>query len=354
VRYDKINAVRYGKQIFKIKYADIDDLIDKDGEMYKALTATKQSSDTNSTESKKAESDNEKFECLPSDSWGLPQDLIFDGKPLDPGVIETMASGDSSRLEPKRIQDCINKDVKRPGGRYFGYEYIPECYLNSGSGLFCYCSWNYLGTLENGKTHVISTDYGDYGGTGCFSCVFLMQRNGDFVQNIKHLAAGDRGSGGIFKSVFKDNMVFIKQHITHYDFFKTCVQMLAAEDSTVIFDSDYTNGYLKYKEITIPRQIYAKLPDCYINWVGIITSSWQNDALKIVECKLTIDEASCYDDDDEVDEDLYFDCKLPLFNKCFEAVVSRYSRPSKKKLDRNGMKNFAREVLDLYLQKRES
>lgn len=272
--------------------------------------------------------------------WGIPRDLIFNGKPIDAVFIrEGLSGGNLANWKDTSIK---RKESPYSDG-YFGCEYIPKDAYDENFPEWMYtysCYWKYLGTLEDGKSHIILIN-SSTGGSGRFSEVSILQRNGNLLHNTKTIANGDRCDGGIENAFVQGDTIFILQSTLPLQFFITCVDILSSYDKTVKYreDQDHVN-HIRYKGVDIQFQ-WLDMPGAAVSWAVTCNLSWKNNVLEVIGCEFP-------DDDEEYDD------YKSLLHECFDKVIERYYSLGKKKLDRDAMKNFAQEVLDLYLQKKES
>jgi hypothetical protein len=150
-------------------------------------------------------------------SMPLPTELMLDGKPVDPYCMEHFF-GDSSRFEPVNLRDC-GLDMILPNeaahvdeqGSY-GYEYS---YKESGEGLTrSYIFYRYIGQ-RHGLPVLLLNESG--GGSGRFSALVAVQRDGDTLKLAEEIASGDRCNGGVEAKMEVETLQFT-QNITPYDF----------------------------------------------------------------------------------------------------------------------------------------
>ena len=126
----------------------------------------------------------------------LPDDLMYNGKPIHPHVVDNVRPVMGETLPRSVVYDqaghypyAYNKDTG----------YIECCMPDN------HCRYIYIGTYKN-KHLVQSTWWG--GGSGIFTTLGLLERRNTMIMNAGDLAAGDRWHGGaIAVESFKKNRV---------------------------------------------------------------------------------------------------------------------------------------------------
>jgi len=148
----------------------------------------------------------------------FPADFMYQGKPIDPLCVEF--SGDSSRFEPIDLSQCSNHpshfvteiNPKMIAKGLFGFNYAME---EEGYTTYGASYYKILGMYKGGFILYV---YYNGGGTGQFTSVQLVKREGDQLQLIEEIAGGDRCNGGIDDDIkLEKNVLILKQHITPYD-----------------------------------------------------------------------------------------------------------------------------------------
>lgn len=171
--------------------------------------------------------------CSQQVKHAMPQDLLYEGKPLHPRCVVATQFGGSERYEPQQVayvkdSDCVSEDIAY------------DAHTNTVTSTLDYCitcaydqkkctqeytiadSYQYIGSCR-GK-HVVCGDTYDTSGTGRFGFLGLVQREGDCIKNAGTLACGDRGEGGLIKVVsLNHNLLRYSQCATYDMFAEVCV-----------------------------------------------------------------------------------------------------------------------------------
>jgi hypothetical protein len=188
----------------------------------------------------------------------LPPELQVDGLPTEPYCMEHFF-GDGSRFEPVELRNC-GMDAILPTeaahldekGNY-GYEYS---YADSGEGLSrSYIYYRYLGRRQ-GLPVLFLSESG--GGSGQFTAIVTVKREGDTLKLAEEIASGDRCNGGLDASMQGDELNYT-QNITPYDFIKitddnphnlNAYDDLEASASSCFGAATYSNGKLAHVTLT--------------------------------------------------------------------------------------------------------
>lgn len=159
----------------------------------------------------------------------FPQDLLCNGSPINPIRIVATQFGDSSRLEPKPVIYEENNDNSFYKKSNYSLSYCPQAKTASVEydysysfeleektyeyTYFCHESYQYIGSYKN--KHVVITKHYDTDGTGRFSELGLITRDGDTIKNAGEITGGDRVHGGIINAIsLQDNILRFKQVVT--------------------------------------------------------------------------------------------------------------------------------------------
>lgn len=279
----------------------------------------------------------------------LPQDLMFEGKPIDPRIMSQLGFGDSTRFEPINIKDWLNMtaqtiNLDEPKNGSFGGE-IQDPLENSYS-----CEWKYIGTIND--NHIIEVH--ERGITSNISTIFLMSRNGDTVQNVGDFTGGYGSHWTIVDAFLNDDILSIGQIITQREMFLECLEILAEDIYSglqVNKDQDYAIiKSIEYRGKIIPvDDLYSINAD----WAGTILTAWNNTASRDV---IGFELYESYTIDARYEEN----SEQPLLQKCFDVVYKSYLQNQEtldskhdgssntKILNNSEMAQFAKDVLDLY------
>ncbi len=153
-----------------------------------------------------------------AETASFPQELMLDGKPVEPYCMEHFF-GDSTRFEPVNLRQCgvdnvlpvENASVDKNGNYGYGYTYkdMGDGFINKP-----YIYYRYLGR-RNDLPVLFLQESG--GGSGKFSALVTVERQGDSLKLVEEIAAGDRCNGGLEASMNNDVLEYT-QNVTPYDF----------------------------------------------------------------------------------------------------------------------------------------
>lgn len=155
----------------------------------------------------------------------VPPDLMFDGKPLDPMCFQRWED-----REAVNVRDCAEPDILPEPAEWtdlgwYGYTFRLKD-LPAEAPMRGWASWRYLGATDQG--HVVETLYNG-GGTGHFSTVETVRRDGDQLVSVITHAGGDRCNGGVEAAAVAGGQVVTASNITPYDL----VSLALGEDPPV-------------------------------------------------------------------------------------------------------------------------
>ncbi len=259
----------------------------------------------------------------------LPQDLIFNGAPLDAFVMMQLTT-DFKKISDFMLEkmNTINEYVDLifnydAHDNIIGYEYCPkddnECRY--------YCFWKYLKTVNN--MHLIQL-FSWIGQNGEWSEMFLIERHGDHVRKTKTLFRGDSATpDGFGRAYFEKGTLYIEQIGTSFKIFMLCAKNL---DELNIEDS-----HIDYKGIVIPIEISQALQPYAPDNASRILYRLQDDQVEVVSIILCEKERI-----------------VPahsLLQICFDEVAHRYLKNKTEQLNPSMMKQFAQDFMDMYIQK---
>ncbi|EKV32050.1 hypothetical protein C882_3114 [Caenispirillum salinarum AK4] len=145
----------------------------------------------------------------------VPAALMHDGAPLDPLCFESWIDAPSVDVTTCGTADYIvpvERGVNADAG-WHGYTYrladLPEDAAMRG-----WVAWRYLGETDAG--HVVET-YHHGGGTGHFTGVQTVRRDGDRLHLVETHMGGDRCNGGVAAAAVAGGAVAGSVNITPYD-----------------------------------------------------------------------------------------------------------------------------------------
>ena len=157
--------------------------------------------------------------CKPS-AAGLPDTLLVDGQPVDPLCFYLMGGApiNGGPVESIPVKNCgeglIAKKRETKNGVTFSvyYEYEEDGYVDVG---YPFLSYTYVGQSGEDSVAIVSWNGG---GTGMFTSIELLEREGDTLKIKSTIAGGDRCNGGILEASVNDQgVVGYTQNITPYD-----------------------------------------------------------------------------------------------------------------------------------------
>lgn len=155
----------------------------------------------------------------------LPPDLMVDGKPLDAMCFQRWRDE-----EPVNVRDCADPEVipdpqETSADGWMGYTFRLKD-LPADAPMRGLAEWRLLGRTDAG--FVIETRYNG-GGTGQFSTVETVRRDGDQLVSVTTHAGGDRCNGGVDAAAVVGGQVATASNITPYDL----VALALGEEPTV-------------------------------------------------------------------------------------------------------------------------
>lgn len=173
---------------------------------------------------------------LPKDaSAALPPGLLVDGQPVDPFCFVIAQNTEDGDFTPVNVRNCVSDEFV-PGERFskgpqsYGIDFQ---YASDADGMSKpYMLYQYVGrdlTLppsQAGTTHPLPglnekfpvILYSNTGGTGNFSTLMSIKREGDTLKLVESIAGGDRCNGGVAQAIIDtDGALVYEQNITPYD-----------------------------------------------------------------------------------------------------------------------------------------
>jgi len=151
---------------------------------------------------------------LPDD---LPDDLLFQGRPLDPMCLTGFQEEPEVALPVCTDgADILRVDPAEPlrpdaeGWIGYGFKYADMSDMPGQA----WAGWRYLGRVDRGV--VVETRFSG-GGTGWFTAVRILRREGEAVRLVDTLAGGDRCNGGVAGAAVVGGNVLTASNLTPYD-----------------------------------------------------------------------------------------------------------------------------------------
>jgi hypothetical protein len=145
----------------------------------------------------------------------LPPDLMRDGAPLDAMCFQFWEDDTTVDLTecttPLDVTPLEHEDPAESG--WHGYSYRPDD-MPEEAAMRGWVVWKYLGETPRG--YVVETIHNG-GGTGYFSSVQTVRREGDRLHLVETHLGGDRCNGGVAAASVANGAVAGAVHITPYD-----------------------------------------------------------------------------------------------------------------------------------------
>lgn len=144
----------------------------------------------------------------------FPSALLINGKPIDPFCFES-----ASTDEWLDVTKCVNpdiiktEDIKPDASNVarVGYNYRYKD-IDDGSG---YTMYDYIGLWSGAPVILVSSNTG---GTGKFTSLLAIEREGKKIRVLQGFAAGDRCNGGVVDVKLENGVLHYGQRIVPFDF----------------------------------------------------------------------------------------------------------------------------------------
>lgn len=148
---------------------------------------------------------------------GLPDSLKMDGKPIDPICFSVIGGQRVDYIPLKNCGQGLTVEERSSSDRstyMAAYKYTEL--EDGGVGMSMpYSEYSYIGSYEN--KDLIRVNWSG-GGTGHFSVLMYVSREGDELRIHETITGGDRCNGGLVDaSVTKDGLISISQNVTPFD-----------------------------------------------------------------------------------------------------------------------------------------
>ena len=145
---------------------------------------------------------------------GKSQALMIDGKPIDISCLIAMDTYDSSRFDLAPAKNCAHDKIvpergKSSEGGMIGFSYRYKGDDPSSASSYFY--YSYLG--EHQGQQILFTQSGG-GGTGHFTNVFGLKRQGDKLKRVAEYAGGDRCNGGVENAKIVGDKISVRINAT--------------------------------------------------------------------------------------------------------------------------------------------
>ncbi|MCH9609209.1 MAG: hypothetical protein S4CHLAM45_04320 [Chlamydiales bacterium] len=269
------------------------------------------------------------FESYQFNNCSLPNDLLYQGKPVHPDILCNASEG---LFSPIKTYSC---SLESPGlkveGNYVESEY---CYPGWGIGTYTiYSSYSYIASY--GNKHVLELWHWDLAGTGRFCSLGVFERLSEKQMKVHWLAGGDRFNGVVVgEPELNDSILSYRRYHTpdwilkHFAEYDTDVIYPANGPDLVevLYEAD-----LKGEELKV---IGLALPPAY-------EEEKQPKAIGLTVPPVFEEDVSCFS------ESYYAGPVLErmFLSDCYYSVEKRYSDRNEKILSSNEAQAFASEII---------
>lgn len=151
----------------------------------------------------------------------IPKVMMFQGKPIDALCFGALI-GMNGKENPKVDLSQCSKEIKQYKIEEPDQDLIKEGFTginysskDPDSPWGGYAYYKYLGKHDNDD---IIYFLQNTGGSGTFSHIILLKREGDALKLVENLVSGDRCNDGIAKAKFENNQIFYTINITPFDY----------------------------------------------------------------------------------------------------------------------------------------
>jgi len=263
---------------------------------------------------------------LSSTTFALNADLLFEGKPIEPIVISHIADEypcfeplDLRKYTLKSQKVRIEKRMDHPGKNEFGYSYE---YKGQDQTFFAQTIYRVVADLGNHR-HLIFNEI--CGGAGHRSKLLIIERDGYFIKSIGEISGGDKANGGIQNVTYelKNGVGILHGNIilTPRGVFLTALESLDPNHPLLKADTNY--GLLEGAQ-------------CHEGYLGL-EGPW-DQPLKPVSLTISKHEKGCRRFEPGSHLQIAYDTILNEFLEKKESLT----------LDQQGMKDFAKKVIEAY------
>jgi hypothetical protein len=267
----------------------------------------------------------------------FPEDLMYNEKPIRACCMLEAFEGDSSRFSPKSLCCAGHRSSKVIKEEHeFDSKTNTVCFRCHYQGRFgesvSFKEYTYIGSWRH--KHLISTCHYDHSGTGRFTGINLVEREGDTIINAGEIAGGDRGYGGSIKieslkgSILRYRQIEPPNHVIY--------KIIGRSDDAAFFPVPYRSGVYLIYEVDLDS-VYVNLA-CKIGLDPEIRAKYYRSRLVGVR----------FDSDCESVDNWGMGFALKNFERCFYAVVARYVASGRQELDISEAGVFADAVWDGY------
>lgn len=259
----------------------------------------------------------------------LPNDLLYQGKPIHPDVLCNVEEG---LFSPVKIYDC---SFESPGLKVDG-NYVESEYCYRGWGIRTYTmhsSYSYIASY--GNKHVLQLLNFDDGGTGRFYSLGVFERVSEKQMKVHWLAAGDRWNGVVAgKPELNENMLTYRRYHTpdwilkYFADYETNVSY-AANDSVLV---------------EVLYEVDLKSEEEKVIGLAIAPACEEEKELKAID---TITSLDFERDVSYFPEHYYAGSALEktFLSDCYYSVEKRFSGKSENILNLNDARVFANEII---------
>lgn len=158
--------------------------------------------------------------CAGTVPGNYPKDLLYKGKPIDtlciyeaqnPNEAIPLASCGINSIGERKV---VGQNRRMLAKGFIGYNYNV---FTAGSKSAMPNAYSYYRILGNINGIYIISAINNSGGSGQFTAIYLLKREGDIL-HVSSVASGDRCNNGIADAQVKNQQLLFTTYITPYDF----------------------------------------------------------------------------------------------------------------------------------------
>lgn len=259
-----------------------------------------------------------------------PKALTYGNKPIEAYCIAKILGGtDDDRVDLRQCyKEIIKEKIERqpvntdvPSG-FQGYDYKKEYCCES-------MYWQYLGSPW--LNHFLIYSFYSGGGSGNFTSISMLKREGDILIKERVLDDGDRAMGGISEPILNASKLTYYKSISMQDFFLLGLHHLGNEWESYKRDEKESINSLPF------------CAACSFAEVGyLIDFSAQNPEAKMINVILPQNDESFQEKDqqEEVEE--------KSLQECILSVVQQYNAAGMNQMTQDQFKEFTQNVISVF------
>lgn len=203
----------------------------------------------------------------------FPKALVFNAKPIHPDCVLSTQFGDSSRLIPKLVYSEIEESneenfvtitnqiidyskIDKNIVRYVkDYQYDEHDNASTYHAEITYQAWKVTDDIS-----LVLVNHYDTSGTGRFTDLGFVRREGDYLINSEEIASGDRAHGLVCVDFFYDGIVQFRTAATLITILKSvCPEEMCLPDTYVDSPFDYAGELIWQHHIQDGKTTKSKL-----------------------------------------------------------------------------------------------